>query len=70
MLDYSGSPKAVEPNKQLAMKHENTVPKGIVEPAPNFEAWIAALMAGGHCNTKIYIAPAKNVPIRMMSHEE
>ena len=50
-------PKAVEPRRQLAMKHENTVPKGIAAPAPNCEAWIAALSAGGHCNTKIYIAP-------------
>ena len=58
------SPKAVEPSKQLAMKHENTVPKGIDAPAPNLDAWIAALIAGGHCNTNIYMAPTKHVPIQ------
>lgn len=49
----------MEPNKQLAMKQENTVPKGMEEPAPYCEAWMAALIAGGHCRTKMYIAPEK-----------
>lgn len=51
------SPNAVEPKRQLAMKHENTLPNGIAAPAPNLEALIAAIRAGGHCNTKMYIAP-------------
>ena len=37
------------------MKHENTVPYGVVAPDPKY--WvIAPLMAGGHCSTKIYMA--------------
>jgi hypothetical protein len=47
-------PNIVEPNKQLAMKHEKTVPYGVATP-PNALA-TAPVMAGGHCNTKIYIA--------------
>ena len=48
-------PKRVDPKRQHAMKHENTVPYGVVAPDPKY--WvIAPLMAGGHCSTKIYMA--------------
>ena len=55
-------PKAVEPSRHEAMKQENTVPKGMAAVAPNCEAWMAALSAGGHCNTKMYIAPDR-IPV-------
>mmetsp|Transcript_41371 Transcript_41371/g.41996 ORF Transcript_41371/g.41996 Transcript_41371/m.41996 type:complete len:211 (+) Transcript_41371:569-1201(+) len=51
--------KIDDPNKQLAMKHENTVPYGVATPSPNMDP-IAAVIAGGHCNTKIYMAASKS----------
>jgi hypothetical protein len=57
MKTFHHPPNAVEPRRQLAMKQENTFPNGIAAPAPNFDALIAAIRAGGHCNTKMYIAP-------------
>ena len=46
--------KSVEPIMQHTMKHEKTVPNGTLTPAPS-----ADLSAGGHCSTKMYIAPSK-----------
>ena len=37
------------------MKHEKILPNGTATPAPR-----AALRAGGHCSTKMYIAPSKS----------
>ena len=37
------------------MKHEKILPKGTLTPAPS-----AALRAGGHCKTKMYMAPSKS----------
>lgn len=56
---FTSCPKIVEPNKQLAMKQEKTVPYGVELPFPNtFET--ALEIAGGHCKTKIYIAASNN----------
>eukprot|EP00961_Rhodomonas_salina_P258846 3497625-Rhodomonas_salina.4 len=46
--------KRVEPSRQLAMKHEKTVPKGTGPPP------MTAMRRGGHWSTKMYIAPSKN----------
>ena len=62
-------PNKVDPNKQLAMKQENTVPYG-VEPDDAKAALTALLIAGGHCNTNIYIAASKRdctAPTNMIS---
>ena len=53
-------PKRVDPNKQLAMKQEKTVPYGVPAPSPNVFA-TARLIAGGHCKTKIYMAASKRL---------
>lgn len=56
----------MDPNRQFAIKHEKTVPNGTEESIPNLEACIAALMAGGHCSTKIYMAPIMIVEITVI----
>lgn len=53
-------PKMVEPRRQDAMKQEKTVPYGVAAPDPNARL-MAALMAGGHCNTKMYMAASKRL---------
>ena len=45
--------KVVEPSMQQTIKHEKSLPNGTETPAPK-----AALTAGGHCNTKMYMAPS------------
>ena len=46
--------KVDEPNIQHTMKVEKIWPNGTVCPTS------AAFMAGGHCSTKMYMAPSKN----------
>lgn len=52
-------PNRVDPKRQEAMKHENTVPYGVAAPDPKYLV-TAPLMAGGHCNTKMYMAASNN----------
>lgn len=53
-------PNSVDPNRQHAMKQEKTVPYGVAAPVPKALA-TAALMAGGHCKTKMYMAASNKL---------
>ena len=52
----------VEPSRQQTMKHEKTAPKGVAAPDPKTFATPLA-RAGGHCSTKMYMAPSKSACI-------
>mmetsp|Transcript_17709 Transcript_17709/g.33340 ORF Transcript_17709/g.33340 Transcript_17709/m.33340 type:complete len:210 (+) Transcript_17709:314-943(+) len=51
-------PNKVDPNKHDAMKQEKTVPYGVTLLGPKY-CVTAAATAGGHCNTKMYMADSK-----------
>eukprot|EP01083_Nonionella_stella_P113056 333135_1 len=66
LVDDVNCPNTVDPNRQHAMKHENTVPYGVLieaaESVANFEKYelTALLTAGGQLRTKMYIAASNN----------
>ena len=51
---FTNCPKTVDPKRQLAIKQENTVPYGVALPPNALD--MAPEIAGGHCNTKMYMA--------------
>ena len=54
---FAIAPNTPDPSRQLTMKHEKMVPYGVAPP-PKARPTEAA-MAGGHCRTKMYMAPSK-----------
>jgi len=54
---FCKAPNTVDPSRHDAMKHEKIFPKGTSACGPYREEWIAAFIAGGHCNTKMYMEP-------------
>mmetsp|Transcript_8894 Transcript_8894/g.9008 ORF Transcript_8894/g.9008 Transcript_8894/m.9008 type:complete len:105 (+) Transcript_8894:517-831(+) len=65
-------PNKIEPNRQDAMKHENTVPKGATAAGPK-TCRMLLLIAGGQTRTNMYIDPSNKLwtnPIKIIFGSE